>query len=124
MDFDIPARELQTPLYHPSKRHVWHQAEALAKSLKETWGDLREAIQTSEAWVSSRENEKRCHPALVDGDLAYLDTRYISRGRPTPKLDYCWTGPYRGEAVQGGSAKVSLPAGSKVHPTVNLSYLH
>ena len=27
------------------------------------------------------------------------------------------------EAVHGGSAKVSLPTGSKIHPTVNLSYL-
>ena len=27
------------------------------------------------------------------------------------------------EAVHGGSAKLSLPTGSKIHPTVNLSYL-
>ena len=27
------------------------------------------------------------------------------------------------EAVYGGSAKLSLPTGSKIHPTVNLSYL-
>ena len=60
---------------------------------------------------------------MVAGDLAHLDTRHLSRGRPTPKLDYRWTGPYRVEAVHGGSAKLSLPAGSKVHPTVNLSYL-
>ena len=38
-------------------------------------------------------------------------------------LDYRWTGPYKVEAVHGGSAKLSLLAGSKIHPTVNLSYL-
>ena len=38
-------------------------------------------------------------------------------------MDYRWTGPYRVEAVHGGSAKLSLPAGSKIHATVNLSYL-
>ena len=60
---------------------------------------------------------------MAAGDLAYLDTRHLSRGRPTPKLNYRWTGPYRVEAVHGGSAKLSLPAGSKIHPTVNFSYL-
>ena len=49
--------------------------------------------------------------------------RYLSRGRPTPKLDYPWTGPYKVEAVHGGSAKLLLPAGSKIHLTVKLSYL-
>ena len=88
MDFDISAHEPQTPLHDPSKRHAQHQAEALARSLKETWGDLREAIQTSRAQVSSRENEKHRYPTLLAGDLAYLDTRHLSRRRPTPKLDY------------------------------------
>ena len=123
MDFDIPAREPETPLHDPSKCHAWHQVEALAKSLKETWGDLREAIQTSQARVSSRENEKRRDPKLVAGDLAYLDMRHLLRGRRTPKLDYRWTGPYIVEAVHGGSSKLSLPASSKIHPTANLSYL-
>ena len=95
MDFDIPAQEPQTPLHDPSKCHARHQEEDLAKSLKETWGDLREAKQTSQARVSFRENEKRHDPTLVAGDLAYLDTRDLSRSRPTPKLDYRWTGPYR-----------------------------
>ena len=85
--------------------------------------DLKEAIQTSQARVSARENEKRRDPTLAAGDLAYLDTRHLSRGRPTTKLDYRWKGPYRVEAVYGGSAKLSLPTGSKIHPTVNLSYL-
>ena len=49
--------------------------------------------------------------------------RHLSRGRPTPKLDYHWTGPYKVEAVHGGSAKLLLLAGSKIRPTVNLSYL-
>ena len=77
----------------------------------------------SQARVSSREKEKRRAPVLTAGDLAYLDTRHLSRGRPTPKLNYRWTGPYRVEAVHGGSATLSLPAGSKIQATVNLSYL-
>ena len=32
-------------------------------------------------------------------------------------------GPYKVEAVHRGSGKVTLLAGSKIHPTVNLSYL-
>ena len=123
MDIDIPAWELETPLHDLSKRHARHQVEALAKSLTEIWGDLREAIQTSQALVSSRENEKRRDPTLVAGDLTYLDMRHLSCGCPTPKLDYRWTGPYKVEAIRGGLAKLSLPAGSKIHPTVNLSYL-
>jgi hypothetical protein len=122
MDFDIPTGELP-PTRDPGRRHAQRQVEALTKSLKETWEDLRNAIRTSQARVCSRENEKRRDPALAPGDLAYLDTRHLSRGRPTPKLDYRWTGPYRVEAVHGGSAKLSLPAGSRIHPTVNLSYL-
>ena len=47
LDFDIPTGKPETPAHDPSKRHARHQAEALAKSLAETWGDLREAIQTS-----------------------------------------------------------------------------
>ena len=77
----------------------------------------------TQAQVSSRENEKRRDPILAAGDLADQDTRHLSRGRPTPKLDYRWTGPYRVVAVHGGSAKVLLPAGSRIHPTVNISYL-
>ena len=92
-------------------------------SLKQTWVDLKEAIQTSQAWVSSRENEKRRDPTLAAGNLAYLDRRHLSRGCPIPKLDYRWTGPYGVEAVYGASAKLSLPTGSKIHPTVNRSYL-
>ena len=65
----------------------------------------------------------RHDPTLAAGDLAYLDTRHLSRGRPTPKLDYRWTGPNRVEAVHGGSAKLSLPTGSKIQLTVNLSFL-
>ena len=123
MDFDIPAGEPGSPAHYPIKHHAWSQAEALASSLKETWSDLKEAIGVSQARVSSRENEKRRDPVLAAGDLAYLDTRHLSRGRPTPKLNYRWTGPYRVEAVHRGSAKLSLPAGSKILPTVNLSYL-
>ena len=93
MDFDIPTGKLRTLTQNPSKSHARNQAEALAASLKETWGDLKEAIRVLQAWVSSRENEKRRDPVLVAGDLAYLDTRHLSRGRPTPKLDYRWTGP-------------------------------
>ena len=121
MDFDILPETDSLPL-DPSKHHAKRQAEALAMSLKGTWVDLKEAIQTSQARVSSWENEKRKDPTLAPGDLAYLDTRHLSRGRPTPKLDYRSTGPYKVEAIHGGSAKVLLPAGSKIHPTVNLSY--
>ena len=123
MDFDIPPGGPGSPTHDPSKHHARSQAEALVASLKETWSDLKEAIRMSQAWVSSRENEKLRDPVLAAGDLAYLDTRHLSRGRPTPKLDYRWWGPYRVEAVHGGSAKLSLPAGSKIHPMVNLSYL-
>ena len=112
------------PAHDPSKRHARHQVEALATSPKETWEDLMEAIQTLQAQVSSRENEKHCPSTLAAGDLAYLDTRHLSRGRPTPKLDYCWTGPYKVEAVHGGSTQLALPAGSKIHLTVNLSYCY
>ena len=123
MDFDIPAGEPVSPTHDSSKHYAQSQAEALAASLKETWSDLKEAIRVSQARVSSRENTKRRDPVLAAGDLAYLNTRHLSRGRPTLKLDYRWTGPYRVEAVHGGSAKLSLPAGSKIHATVNLSYL-
>ena len=163
MDVDIPTGEPGTLTHNSGKLHAQRQAEALATSLKQSWVDLREAIQTSQPrvssrenekrrdptltagdlayldtrhlssgrrtpkldyrWVSSRENEKRRDPTLAAGDLAYLDTRHLSSGRRTPKLDYRWTGPYRVEAVYGGSAKLSLPTGSKIHPTVNLSYL-
>ena len=112
-----------SPTHDPSKHHARRQAESLGASLKETWSDLKEAIRVSQARVSSRENEKRWDPVLAAGDLAYLDTRHLSRRRPTPNLDYRWTGPYKVEAVHGGSAKLSLLAGSKIHPTVNLSYL-
>ena len=122
MDFDI-LPETDSPLLDPSKHHASRQAEALAMSLKGTWVDLKEAIQTSQARVSSRENKKRKDPKLAPGDLAYLNTRHLMRGRPTPKLDYHWTGPYKVEALHGGSAKLFLPAGSKIHLTVNLSYL-
>ena len=123
MDFDIPTGEPESTVHNPNKFHARLQAEALAKTLKETAGDLREAIQTSQAQVSSRENEKRHDPTLVAGDLSYLMTKHLSRNHPTVKLDYCWTGPCKVEAVHGGSAKLSLPASSKIHPTVNLSYL-
>ena len=118
MDFDIPTGEPRTLAHDSGKLHAQRQAEALATSLKQTWVDLKEAIQTSQARVSSRENEKRRDPTLAAGDLAYLDTRRLSRERLNPKLDYCWRGLYRMEAVHGGSAKLSLPTGSKIHPTV------
>ena len=78
----------------------------------------------SQAQVSSRQNGKRRDPVLATVDLAYLDTRHLSRRQPTPKLVYRWTGPYRVKALHGGLAKLWLPAGSKIHPTVNLMYLH
>ena len=123
MDFDIPTGEPGTPTLYSGELHTQRQAEALATSLKQTWVDLKEAIQTSQARVSSRENEKCRDPTLVARDLPCLDRRHLTHGRPTPKLDYRWTGSYRVEAVHGGSAKLSLPTGSKIHPTVNLSYL-
>ena len=57
------------------------------------------------------------------GDLAYLNTRDLSRSCPTPNLYYHYTGPFKVEAVHDGSAKPSLPASSTIHLTVNLSYL-
>ena len=123
IDFNIPTGEPRTLTHDLGKLHAQRQAEALATSLKQTLVNLKEAMQTSQARVSSRENEKCRNPKLAAGDLAYLDTRHLSRGRPTPKLDYRWTGPYRVEGVHGGSAKISLPTGSKIHPTVNLLYL-
>ena len=123
MDFDIPAGEPVSLTHDPSKHHARSQAEALAASLKETSSDLKEAKRVSQAWVSLKENEKRRDPVLAAGDLVYLETRHLSRGRPTLKLDYRWTGPYRVEAIHSGSAKLSLPASSKIQATVNLSYL-
>ena len=61
--------------------------------MKETWSDLKEAIRVSQARDTSRENEKRRDPVLAAGDLAYLDTTHLPRGRLTPKLYYRWTGP-------------------------------
>ena len=95
MDFDIPAGELGPPTHDPSKPPAQSLVEALAMTLKESWSDLKEAIRVSQVWVSSRENKKCRDPILATGDLAYLDTRHLSRGRPTSKLDYRWTGPYR-----------------------------
>ena len=88
INFDIPTGEPRTLPDDSGKLHAQRQAEALAMSLKQTWVDLKEAVKTSQARVSSRENEKRRDPVLAAGDLAYLDTRHFSRGRPTPKLDY------------------------------------
>ena len=122
-DFDIPTGEPGSPTHDPSKHHARSHAEALAASLKETWSDLKESMGVSQARVSSRENEKRRNPVLAAGDLAYLDKRYLSHGRPTPKLGYRCAGAYRVEAVYGVPAKLWLPAGSKIHPMVNLSYL-
>ena len=123
MDFDIPTCEPGSSTDDQSKHHALSQAEALAVSLKETWSDLMEAIRVSQAQDSSRENEKRRDPVMAIGVLAYLDTRHLPHGLPTPKLHYRWTGPYRVEAVHGSPAKLRLPAGSKIHLTVNLSYL-
>ena len=61
---------------------------------------------------------------MAAGDLAYLDTRHLSHGRPTPELNYCWKDPYRVVRVHGGSAKLSLLKASTIHLTVHLSYLH
>ena len=122
MDFDILAETNTAPL-DPSKHHAKGQAEALAMSLRGTWVDLKEAKRTSQAQVSSRENERRKDPALAPGDPAYLDTRHLSRGGPTRNLDYRSSGPHKVEAVHDGSAKLLLPAGSKIHPRVNISYL-
>ena len=58
MDFDIPKGEPRTLTHDSGKLHAQRQAEALAMSLKQTWVDLKEAIKTSQARVSSRENEK------------------------------------------------------------------
>ena len=124
MDFDIPTRKQETLGHHDSSQlHAQRQAEALATSFKETWIDLIEAIQTTQAWVSSRENQKHHNPTLAAGDLASLDTRHLSHRRLTPKPDYYWTGPVKVEAINGGSAMLSLPASLKIHPTVNVSCL-
>ena len=60
---------------------------------------------------------------MVAGDLGNLDVRHLSCSRPTPRLDYRWTSAYKVQAVHGASAKLSFPAGSKKHLTVNFSYL-
>ena len=57
MDFHIRIGEPGTPTLDSGKFHTQRQAEALATSLKQTWVDLKEAIQTSQARTSSRENE-------------------------------------------------------------------
>ena len=77
MDFDIHAGEPGSPTHDPSKHHARSQAEALAASLKATRSDLKEAIQVSQARVSSRENEKHQDLVLAAGDLAYLDTSHL-----------------------------------------------
>ena len=59
MDFNISTGELRSPTHDPSKHHARTQVEALAASLKEPWGDLKEAIRMSQARVSSRDNENR-----------------------------------------------------------------
>ena len=92
LDFDIPTGEPRTLTHDSGKLHAQRRAEAQATSLKQTRVDLKVAIQTSQAWVSSGENEKRCDPTLAAGNRAYLDTRRLSCGRPTPKLKYCWAG--------------------------------
>ena len=77
INFDVPTSEPRTLPHDSGKHHTKRQAEALTMSLKQTWGDLEEAIQTSQARVSSRENEKHPDPTLGDGDLASLDTRHL-----------------------------------------------
>ena len=58
MDFDIPVGEPGSPTQDQSKHHAGSQVEALEASFKETCSDLKEAIRVSQAWGSSRENEK------------------------------------------------------------------
>ena len=129
MDFDILA-ETDTPPRDPSRHNAKRQAEALAMSLRGTWEDLKEAIRTSQARVSSRENEKRKDPALAPGDWAYLDTRHLSRGCLTRKLAYRRTGPYKVEAVCYGPPALytfptpyAFPASTYLMPLNPLPYL-
>ena len=72
MDFDIPTGYPRTLTHASGKLHAKRQAEALATSPKQTWVDLKEAIQTSHARVTSRENERRRDPTSAAGDLATL----------------------------------------------------
>ena len=123
MDFDTPSTSASNSPMPPSERDARGQAEALANKLRDTWDTVKESIALAQDRTRVRENESRQDPAINPGDLTYLSTQHLARGRPTHKLDYRWTGPYQAKSVHRGAAKLALPQGSKIHPVINLSHL-
>jgi hypothetical protein len=120
MDFDVNP---PPPAPSATARHAAQQAIALHDKMKEIWSGVKDSIKLSQGRAQAYQNQRRKDPEISPGDFVYISTDKLHRSRPTPKLDFKWTGPYPVKSVYEGAATLDLPPGSKIHPTINLARL-
>ncbi|KAK4170630.1 hypothetical protein QBC36DRAFT_201019 [Triangularia setosa] len=67
------------------------------------------------------DTHRQQHPAYTEGELVWVNTRYLASGRPVTKLDDRWRGPYKVTKVYPKALAVELPPGSKAFPVFHTS---
>ena len=77
------------------------QAIALHDKMKEIWSGAKDSIKLSQRRAQVYQNQRRKDPEI--------STDKLRRNRPTPKLNFKWTGPYPVKSVYEGAATLDLP---------------
>ena len=102
----------------PSQR----SADSFVEKLRETQDRLTENITTVQAHQTRYAGGKA--QAFEVGDLVWLSAKNIRTTRPSKKLDYKRTGPYRvNEVINANAYRLDLPYAMRIHNVFHVSLL-
>jgi transposase InsO family protein len=95
------------------------------QAMKDLHSEMKFHIETAIETHARYYDTKVCpQPDFNIGDSVWLDARHLRTDRPSKKLDYKRTGPYKIiERVNNRSFRLQLPPSMKVHPVFHVSLL-
>jgi transposase InsO family protein len=107
----------QTTKFLDSKDQLNRQeAQQIADRIHEAWAVARNNMSMAQAKQRRASNRKRREVNFGVGDDVYVLREGWQSQRPSQKLDWIWSGPYKILEKRGESFRLDLPPQMRIHP--------
>ena len=99
-------------------------ADEFLENLKKIWNEVSKNLSLTRERMKTQQGKRREAREFEVGDMVWLETKHLSRTRPSEKLDYKRVGPYKIlEKINANAYRLELPIGSRQHDVINVEKL-